>query len=208
MRYYISDCHFFDETMIRNFDCRPFATVEEMNRVMIERWNERVKKRDEVVILGDFSFGTAAQTNELLEQLNGNLFLILGNHDWVIRDKKLMQDRFVWIHHYQEMKDNGRRVVLSHYPVLCYNGQYAASKKGDFTTYMLYGHVHASKDQQIVDQCQELVRAQEITRRDGTTFTAPSQMLNCFCMYSDYRPFTLDEWIAFHSRRKEIQQEK
>jgi hypothetical protein len=24
----------------------------------------------------------------------------------------------------------------------------------------------------------------------------PCQMINCFCMRSDYRPLTLDEWIA------------
>jgi hypothetical protein len=30
-------------------------------------------------------------------------------------------------------------------------------------------------------------------------------MINCFCMYSDYVPLTLEEWIALdEKRRKEI----
>jgi hypothetical protein len=30
-------------------------------------------------------------------------------------------------------------------------------------------------------------------------------MINCFCMYSDYVPLTLDEWIALdEKRRKEM----
>ena len=37
--------------------------------------------RDEVVILGDFSWGGAAETNEVLSRLNGILCLISGNHD-------------------------------------------------------------------------------------------------------------------------------
>jgi hypothetical protein len=27
-------------------------------------------------------------------------------------------------------------------------------------------------------------------------------MINCFCMYSDYTPLTLDEWIALDAQRK------
>ena len=30
----------------------------------------------------------------------------------------------------------------------------------------------------------------------------PCNMINCFCMYSDYTPLTLDEWIACDERRR------
>lgn len=36
---------------------------------------------DEVVIIGDLSWGKAEETNELLDRLNGRLYLIQGNHD-------------------------------------------------------------------------------------------------------------------------------
>ena len=31
----------------------------------------------------------------------------------------------------------------------------------------------------------------------------PCNMINCFCMYSDYIPLTLDEWIECDRKRKE-----
>ena len=47
-------------------DHRGFASVEEMNETMIEKWNARVRKKDEVVIIGDLSFGSVQETNELV----------------------------------------------------------------------------------------------------------------------------------------------
>ena len=32
----------------------------------------------------------------------------------------------------------------------------------------------------------------------------PCQLINCFCMYSDYVPMTLDEWIEIDKRRRNI----
>lgn len=47
---------------------------------MIVRWNERVrKKKDEVVILGDLCLGKGEQVNELLHKLNGKKYLVTGN---------------------------------------------------------------------------------------------------------------------------------
>ena len=59
MRYYISDLHFFHGNLNKRMDNRGFDTVEEMNEYMIKQWNSKVRKNDEVVILGDFSFGKA-----------------------------------------------------------------------------------------------------------------------------------------------------
>ena len=30
----------------------------------------------------------------------------------------------------------------------------------------------------------------------------PCQMINCFCMFSDYVPLTLDEWIQLDKKRR------
>lgn len=81
MRFYIADCH-FGHDKVRLLDGRPFASVEEMDETMIVRWNERVrKKKDEVVILGDLCLGKGEQVNELLHKLNGKKYLVTGNHD-------------------------------------------------------------------------------------------------------------------------------
>ena len=81
MRYYISDLHFFHESLNTQMDCRGFKDAAQMNAYMIKQWNSRVRPKDEVVILGDFSVGKAKETNEVLSQLNGTLYMIKGNHD-------------------------------------------------------------------------------------------------------------------------------
>ena len=195
MRYYIADCHFFHDTLNRQMDCRGFADADAMNAYMIRQWNRKVRPKDEVVILGDFSLGTAEQTNQLLETLNGRKYLILGNHDGVVTRRKFRKELFAWIRPYEELHDQKRKVVLSHYPILCYNGQYRLDREGNPSAYMLYGHVHDTFDQRIVESCGAWIRTRTRTVRNGEERRIPFQLINCFCMYSDYTPLTLDEWI-------------
>lgn len=81
MRYYIADPHFFHAKLNEQMDRRGFADVEQMNAYMLRRWNEKVRDNDEVVILGDLSWGKPEETNQLLARLKGRLYLIQGNHD-------------------------------------------------------------------------------------------------------------------------------
>ena len=67
---------------------------------------------------------------------------------------------------------------------------------------MLYGHVHNTWDEELMEQAQTLARQQIRRRRDGTEYNLPCQMINCFCMYSDYTPLTLDEWIELDAKRR------
>lgn len=194
--------------MNTQMDCRGFADAQEMNAYMLERWNRKVRKNDEVVILGDLSWGKAQETNELLEKLNGRLYLIQGNHDRFLKNKEYNAARFVWIRPYEEIKDNRRKVVLCHYPVMCYNGQYRTDDKGDPKTYMLYGHVHDTFDQRLIERFQQITRDSVKTGMDGEEHPIPCHMINCFCMYSDYTPLSLDEWIECDRKRLENKMEK
>jgi hypothetical protein len=54
-----------------------------------------------------------------------------------------------------------------------------------------------------MEQAQALTRQQDRTRRDGTPYKLPCQMINCFCMYSDYTPLSLDEWIEVDRKRQQ-----
>jgi len=64
-------------------------SVNNMNEVLIKRWNERVKNEDTVFFLGDFCFknsqnrgeGENVKAKTWEEQLNGNIIFIKGNHD-------------------------------------------------------------------------------------------------------------------------------
>lgn len=205
MRYYISDLHFFHAGLNDRMDKRGFASAEAMNEYMIDKWNDRIRKNDEVVILGDLSLGSVEETNELLTRLKGKLYLIEGNHDRYLHKKEFNTGRFVWIKPYAEVHDNNRKVILNHYPIFCYNGQYQLDKKGNPRTYMLYGHVHDSYDERLVNQFIKETRAsvRSIQGREEPS-AIPCHMINCFCMYSDYVPLTLDEWIILDEKRRSM----
>lgn len=204
MRYYISDLHFFHENLNTKMDCRGFASAEEMNAYMISQWNKKVRSCDDVVILGDLSFGHAPETNALLQKLHGKLYLIEGNHDNYLSDKNFDRTRFKWIKPYAEMSDRKRKVILSHYPIFCYNGQYKVDEKGNPKTYMLYGHVHDTYDEVLINQFQKMTREAKRTMIGSEELRSiPCNMINCFCMYSDYVPLTLDEWIELDAKRRE-----
>ena len=202
MRYYIADLHFYHAAMNDRMDHRGFADVEEMNEYMINKWNQKVRKNDDVIIIGDLSWGNAEETSQLTRRLNGNLYLIQGNHDRFVSKTTMDMRRFVWVKPYEELYDNKRKVILCHYPIMCYNGQYRLDEDGNPRTYMLYGHVHDTQDQRLIEQFQKITRATVTTDAQGNQRTIPCNMINCFCMYSDYEPLTLDEWIACDEKRQ------
>lgn len=79
--FFTADTHFGHGGALGLFH-RPFASVAEMNEVMIARWNEMVGADDEVWHLGDFAVRrSAAEVAEILGRLNGKIHLIIGNND-------------------------------------------------------------------------------------------------------------------------------
>lgn len=202
MRYYIADCHFFHGTLNTKMDKRGFESVESMNEYMIRKWNAKVRHNDEVVIIGDFSWGNAEETNKLLNKLHGRLYLIQGNHDRFLSNGNYNASRFVWIKPYAEMRDDGRKVVLCHYPIMCYNGQYRLDEKGKPKTYMLYGHVHDTHDQRLLEKFIQMTKDTRAAGPDGIERNIPCNIINCYCGYSDYEPLSLDEWIKCNNSSK------
>ena len=205
-RYYIADLHFFHDALNTRMDKRGFSSGEEMNEYMIEKWNDRVRKRDEVVILGDFSLGKADETMEILKRLSGKKMLVEGNHEKYLKDKSFDKSLFEWVKSYAELHDNNRKIILSHYPIFCYNGQYRKSASGNPRTYMLYGHVHDTMDERLVMRFQKETRetVREVFGQEEEQ-SIPCNMINCFCVYSDYVPLTLDEWISVQRKREEAE---
>ncbi|WP_097006938.1 metallophosphoesterase [Lacrimispora amygdalina] len=199
MRYYIADCHFFHLAMNDKMDQRGFESTESMNKFMLKQWNSRVRKNDEVVILGDLSFGKWEQTQTLVERLNGKKYLIAGNHDKYLNNKSFNKELFKKITSYDEMQDNNRKVILCHYPIFCYNGQNRVDDFGNPKVYMLHGHIHNTIDQALVDKFVEETRK---TKRiiQGKEQGIPCNIINCFCMKSNYIPLTLDEWIEIENK--------
>lgn len=205
-KLYISDLHFYHGNLNHQMDMRGFEDDIQMNAYMLRQWQEHVHEQDEVYVLGDFCMRQGEMTNEILRQLPGKKYLIIGNHDHYLEDKAFDSALFQWIKPYAEVKDRHRRVILSHYPVFCYNGQYRVNPDGTPKTYMLYGHVHNTYDEVLVNAFVRQTRAaKRMSRYSVEPQPIPCNMINCFCMFSDYIPLTLDEWIAAdEKRRKEI----
>jgi calcineurin-like phosphoesterase family protein len=81
--FVIGDHHFGDPNIIP-YNNRPFVSVEEMNRFMIDQWNSVVTNNDTVFVLGDFfdfDHCDDIQVFEILDYLQGHIVLIAGNHD-------------------------------------------------------------------------------------------------------------------------------
>jgi len=133
--FFTSDTH-FNHPMVIPLSKRPFASVEEMNEAIVERWNSRVKRGDRVYHLGDFALGRPQEAATLARRLNGQIFLLRGNHDKVA-EHKLVRERFVWIKDYFRLKVGEQPIVLCHYAFRTWNG----SHHGDWN---LYGPSHGS----------------------------------------------------------------
>lgn len=78
--YVTSDTHFNHKNIIEYCN-RPYSSVEEMNKAIIDNWNSVVKDEDTVYMLGDFCLGGKEVIKELCSQLKGHKILIKGNHD-------------------------------------------------------------------------------------------------------------------------------
>ena len=95
-------------------------------------------------------------------------------------------------------------MILSHYPTFCYNHQYLQKSDGSPKTFMLYGHVHNTHDEVLVNQFQTLTLETELVGTERTR-KINCNMINCFCGFSDYVPLSLKEWIETDSiRRKNL----
>ena len=200
MIYYIADCHFFHGALNSKMDKRGFESVEAMNEYMIQKWNDKVTSADTVVILGDLSLGTVDETNDLIYRLKGKLCLIVGNHDKYVDKNGFDKGRFQWIDNYREITDSQKKVICCHYPIPFYEGQYRKRHNGDPKAFMLYGHVHETRDEMLMKRIISMIRETNYVPIGGEhESNIPCNMINCFCKRSDYTPLTLNEWIKLNA---------
>ena len=128
--FFTSDTHFCHSRVIAYSD-RPFADVAQMNEALVRNWNAVVPKDGIVFHLGDFCFGT----KKVLDQLNGQIHLILGNHD--MREcRRDFMSRFASVQMERMIEVGDRRILLNHYPLLCY-----VQEK---YYWQLFGHIHTN----------------------------------------------------------------
>lgn len=185
--YYIGDMHFFHGNAL-NFDNRPFDSFADELEKMTVLWNNTVKDTDEVKILGDMfcSEPLGLDYKKILNSLNGDKTLIVGNHD----DRLLqagVEDCFksiVTSDYFTDIvyKENGPipvEVHASHYPYLIWN-------KGRKHSYHVYAHVH------------------NLINEDTIFLASKERALNAGCMITGYKPVTLTNLIEYNKVYKTL----
>lgn len=177
MKFYTADLH-FDHKNIIKYCNRPFETVAEMNDVLIKNWNKKVRENDEVFMLGDFTMSGKDRARELLWLLKGRKYLIIGNHDQFAKKKFETEGYLEWAKDYKMIKDEGTKVVLSHFPMVSWECQHHGSIH-------LYGHIHNS------DLHYELL--------------SNERMFNVGVDVQDFEPKTLNELINWKEKLSKIQ---
>jgi len=112
---------------------------------IIKNHNSVVSDKDESYCLGDFGFARPELLLEIIKQLNGRKYLILGNHDKTVRKKrKEFEPYFEFIGDYLEVtqqdhtiKGGKQHMVLFHYPMVTWNRAY-------YNSILLCGHSHGN----------------------------------------------------------------
>ena len=133
--WFTSDTHFGHSNVIK-FCNRPFDSAKQMDEALIASWNARVKPNDTVWHLGDFGFyKTYDELNAVFSQLNGNKYLIAGNHDYG-NTKRLFWEKVSTL---EELMFGKQTLVLFHYPMTAWHRSYQGS-------YHLHGHTHGGLD--------------------------------------------------------------
>lgn len=110
--WFTSDTHFGHANVIR-YSNRPYKDKEEMDEGMIANWNSRVQPGDLVYHLGDVFFCQESVAAQILRRLNGEKFLIFGNHDKTIKRSEKLRSMFVKCVDYQYRRAKHRAVPLS-----------------------------------------------------------------------------------------------
>lgn len=139
--FFTSDTHFCHQPAFL-WEPRGFTNVEEMNEAIIERWNNTVKPNDIVYHLGDTMLNDNEKGIECFKRLNGQIFLIYGNHDTTNRIDTLYEvcrHKMLGGWYAYVIKHEKISIYLSHYPTLTANYD---DKHFSQHVINLHGHTH------------------------------------------------------------------
>ena len=125
-----SDHHFghanllrFEDKEGRYFRGDRFASAEEMDEYMVERWNSVVRPDDKVYHLGDVVMGLKKHSLDIVKRLNGRKVLVRGNHDKLKLSQYAECFKDVRATHLLETgaESGCTHLVLSHVPIHPYS---------------------------------------------------------------------------------------
>lgn len=167
--WFTSDLHFGHPYVasLRGFGtCREDADTEAHDQTIFDNWLKNVSWDDTVWVLGDI-VGRYQDTDyalDCLQGLPGEKHLIAGNHDSVSsihnngwKHQELYLGTFVSIQQYGQIKMEGERVLMSHFPYIGTGAdhtedvRYEQYRLPDLGATLLHGHTHAEGREHISD---------------------------------------------------------
>lgn len=154
--WFTSDLHFSHKNILRHCEERIKAfgipnniseeeKVQLHDKYLIKLWNKTVSKKDTIYVLGDFSFANTENTKKIISRLNGNKFLILGNHD---KSSEKLEGCFKQITQMKEIifkKDNFNFLEEDFGVFCCHYAMITWSRK-HYGVCQLMGHSHGKMD--------------------------------------------------------------
>lgn len=142
MRFYVADEHIDHPKVLEHMPGRGelFTDLHQMRCEFIQRHNALVSKQDEVYHIGDVAFNKASHL-DYISALNGNHFLIKGNHERSRDVKYLLKQGkpYGWIKDVYMIK-KPQLIWLSHYPHLSW-------PQSHYGCIHLHGHSHGNLKQ-------------------------------------------------------------
>ncbi len=123
-----ADTHFNHDNIIKYCN-RPYTNVHEMNEDIIYKWNKLVTDEDIIYHLGDFGFGSKKELQDIFNRLNGQKYLIMGNHDLRVGKKYYLDLGFINV--YKKFFELDGKYIFTHKPV-----EVLPNKIN------IYGHIH------------------------------------------------------------------
>lgn len=174
---------------------RGFSSVMEHDQSLMQRWNARANKSTVAFLLGDSMFGAGGirRFEEILINMNfGQMFVLPGNHTAGHRQLlESCQDNLyysngrpvVFMPNYMELFINGQSAVLSHYPILSYNGMGRGAVH-------CFAHVHGNLSNSALGELYlKSCRAVEVSVEAAPNFLTWSEIME---KVKDKEPFAPD----------------
>ncbi len=107
--FLIADSH-FSHTRMQKFCGRP----ADFDQKIINQWQATISPQDVVYHLGDVTWGSHGQLQQIMQGLSGTKILIRGNHDRGHSDNWFIQAGFAAV--LEKAQISG--VILSHFPAI------------------------------------------------------------------------------------------
>ena len=194
MIWFTSDTHFGHENIIKLCE-RPWSDAASMERDLVATINACVGKNDTLYHLGDFSFKIGIDDQErILRRINcKDIHIIPGNHDKHLPEiaaHKLIKLEPPIL----EIKQDGRRITLSHYPI----ADWAGMRQGALH---LHGHIH-SRGLDYNEACRSRGLLRYDVGMDANGY-APVSLSQVMAFFNGVQPngrMTWDEWMGFDAK--------